>query len=1300
MSRMHKRRGQPGGSNSVSSPSAATSTPRSSSGGTTPTSAAAGGGIGGGVFNVGTTAGTNNDAGDVNLCSPQSSGLSPSGGGGSSSAAGGGGNKVARPRRFARKLSDLSSSRDASGGTNNNSSHSSISLGIQSRGNKDTTEEIASSTNSNNKPVFSPPRTPFGPMSSMSGQPSSPNKSMMSECGSGKNKDSSAVVVGNRIRGTATALGASSNNNSSGSLSLSPLQDVVPKKTDSLATAPRVDAILTEVSSCKSDVSSPGALANHHYHSHSRDDSHSHARRSLSEEGDDDDDDDESHDDSDDEDDDDESQSQEEEESDCESHDDTTQDDDEESHDDDEDEESNDEEEDESCTNSPKTTTTAETPPRRSRSSKANSPSKIFNSSNVAKATSQLSPPSNPSYNNSNSNMNMDMLRNALLAPPSLLNVSTASGASTACMHNLHSSGGQHLNNNDSTLSTSSVGGCGAPLSPPSNGSTPDRSRSRNRVPGGAAAKLILLRPQNSDEEKDDEADVQGKPSSSSFGSTNGGGGGNSNQNEALLRAFLGTGRQQQACTNKNDDDDDKEQDVSEINVSMNRAKTEFAIGSAANRRYYKSPDDDDDDDAEDTKSQQRINYNYHGGGCDRNDDSASMAPSIFNRNEVFHQTAAAAVSALLTPRHLASSQYGSGGSVMGGGCDAVSVLSLPPNLSDIQPNYSMGQASVTSAFQTPKEPGQEMLAYESLARRPVSPHLISETVESKLNKMSHMMQDPNKTLADLLTAINSPDEDHPHASSQSSCGSQDDDSRRGKEVGPRAPKKNNDEGGGRGGDDGDSYESDTAEEKTGHDNMDVGYLVRRKNACGALQVLTAPVKNRVKIAWTVGVLPALTSVLRDTGDGGLAVTFPDRRRRREFEAARNRAVACLMNLSMPKQNRIAVFHTPHLVHWLVVIILEGQGFPRKGCCAILALLSKSVDNRKLMVHVPELIEAATKVIKARPPRMESQSGQEEKADEFEVKEDDDASVASHDDASKNDVSKKASAVSDQQNRLNSVGSSFSNESDDTPRLGGAHSPVEISGYDETADELLRGSRQNIFAMLQHLVKEKDNAYQLVRHANLVAALSEITSFQSSPSHVLAVQMLACFSRHRLNTKIMVFKHRMVVPALVEATQSVSDETRLYACFALQNLAQDKSCRQELAVSPGLVTCLCDRSREATVNAERLAAISALKNLCDEPANLIPMTNTPDCIATLMHLAHGKEPGIDETMQYRACDALATLSHWLRKIATSGHCMENGKSTTPNASNTSNTRRELKIPKSTTNVFVPSLRVVTWNQWE
>lgn len=205
-----------------------------------------------------------------------------------------------------------------------------------------------------------------------------------------------------------------------------------------------------------------------------------------------------------------------------------------------------------------------------------------------------------------------------------------------------------------------------------------------------------------------------------------------------------------------------------------------------------------------------------------------------------------------------------------------------------------------------------------------------------------------------------------------------------------------------------------------------------------------------------------------------------------------------------------------------------------------------------------------------------------------------------------------------------------------------------------------------------------------MRNKELTSTLVQISQMHESPSHVLAVKLLAHLTRHRANSKNIVFKLRNVVPAFVKATYSNESESRKYACFGIQNLAQDKPCRQELAVTQGLVSALCIRARLADDGEERLAAIHALKNLTDEPANLIPMTNTPECFATLMQIAHASDESVTEMMQFLGCDALATLSHWFRSIATSGQRIEAVK-------------RQQQASKD---LFVPTLKIVTYEQWQ
>jgi hypothetical protein len=150
--------------------------------------------------------------------------------------------------------------------------------------------------------------------------------------------------------------------------------------------------------------------------------------------------------------------------------------------------------------------------------------------------------------------------------------------------------------------------------------------------------------------------------------------------------------------------------------------------------------------------------------------------------------------------------------------------------------------------------------------------------------------------------------------------------------------------------------------------------------------------------------------------------------------------------------------------------------------------------------------------------------------------------------------------------------------------------------YDVNSNKCLHGAHQNVFTLFSHLVKEKDNAvskslrifydqsqgplcltlfilqYVMLRHTYLMDTLVEISKLHNSPSHKYAVLLLAHLTRHHHgNSKHLVFKLRKVVSALVKAFFSINDKSRQSLCYALQNVSQDKPCRQELAVSPNVL---------------------------------------------------------------------------------------------------------------------------------
>lgn len=343
------------------------------------------------------------------------------------------------------------------------------------------------------------------------------------------------------------------------------------------------------------------------------------------------------------------------------------------------------------------------------------------------------------------------------------------------------------------------------------------------------------------------------------------------------------------------------------------------------------------------------------------------------------------------------------------------SVFQAPPRKDELS---SVASGSSGTGPRQPNSVPSEELRSNAKGKNPLEQPLLSKKAEQRVAQMKEHMRDPNSTLSDLISIIASPDNQEP-----------------------------------------------------GH-TFSRGDMVRRKNACGALQVMTSQNAHRVNICWTLGVLPALSSVLEDSGTRDLAVEFPDVPTRKEFIDARKRAVSALMNLSVPPENRLAVFHTPRLVANIVRVIKLDQYEARKGCCSILAQLAKSKENRLLMVQVPGLIDAITAAIEPKviivPP--------------MPVGTEDDESTRSPDRGFNLHHSGSGSSADPA-----SSGSYTSGEAPKEKKEDGKYA-VDVTSvptqdpakaarrYDEDSNEHLHGARVNIFALLSHLVKEKDNA--------------------------------------------------------------------------------------------------------------------------------------------------------------------------------------------------------------------------------
>jgi len=473
--------------------------------------------------------------------------------------------------------------------------------------------------------------------------------------------------------------------------------------------------------------------------------------------------------------------------------------------------------------------------------------------------------------------------------------------------------------------------------------------------------------------------------------------------------------------------DIDEYSHLTELDQVRRKARVEYDIGTDDNKRYklnWETFDSEDEEEEEDMQSE------------------ASL-PSILDRSEVFHENATAAILALLNPKGRGRPDTGSVVSGM-----PLSPASIGPASSAVSPSRSVaspsrsvasGRLSTISPRRAIKPPTSALspdnrdsqphevvvsaldapdVARTKLPNRP----LLTATAEQKLELMKKAMIDPSKTLADLLTAIATP--------------------RQGEE-------------------------------------MNQAYMVRRKNACGALKVLTAKEANRRTIGWTVGVFPALASVLHDGGEGNLEDTFPDERIRNEFFEARNRAVAALLNLCLLKENRIPIFHCPGLLHGLAKTIMQDKTEARQGCTAVLGFLAKTPENRLLLVKVPGILDALNSAIKPWSPDGLEDSPERKKRFIWDSTSGSYSMTSSPSRNCSTDKGTDADSATD---------GSHTNDDDDeddaselTPQMTTSPTSLSLASrrsflYDNDPNKFVNGTRQNVFATLLHAVKEKDNA--------------------------------------------------------------------------------------------------------------------------------------------------------------------------------------------------------------------------------
>lgn len=440
---------------------------------------------------------------------------------------------------------------------------------------------------------------------------------------------------------------------------------------------------------------------------------------------------------------------------------------------------------------------------------------------------------------------------------------------------------------------------------------------------------------------------------------------------------------------------------------------------------------------------------------------------------------------------------------------------------------------------------------------------------------------------------------------------------------------------------------------------IDRTFATRRKNACGALKVLVAEEENRLKIAWTSGVISAIASVLQD-----VQVVIQDEQNRLANIEARNRIVSVLLDLSLNKKNRLLIVSTPGLLESIAEAIAHDTGEGRQGCCTVLFYLSKTVEtksaiakNEGLMDAISKVIEVPTWIAPQQPEipdvcknvdtnTMDTRSTHDDMS--FTSSSERSRSSLDHDDCDDMEDSGGVERVKEKERRF-TFSLSYETVVDSSP-------PVEID-YDLDPNQCLHGARLMAFASLLCLVKSKDTVTFIARQDVVIETLLKVSLQFSSPSHVRALAILAHLTRHPQNCHLLVFENSSFIPLLQEVISHSPDaEGRRYALCALQNLSVDTSCRAAVAHTPNMIKCLLNRLKRSS-KGETVAAIATLQNLADEPANLILFTTVKNCVASILELARRCDDyGAKETelASFLAKNTLATLSHFFRRIATSG----------------------------------------------
>ena len=424
---------------------------------------------------------------------------------------------------------------------------------------------------------------------------------------------------------------------------------------------------------------------------------------------------------------------------------------------------------------------------------------------------------------------------------------------------------------------------------------------------------------------------------------------------------------------------------------------------------------------------------------------------------------------------------------------------------------------------------------------------------------------------------------------------------------------------------------------------------VRRSHSCGAIKILMTNKKNQKNLVRTIGFLEAICFAAK--------YQVPYLGERDQAIEARLRAVSCLKMAAEQKVNRRFLIGYSGFLNTLSQVMEEEAGMCRLVACETVVLLAKTPFCKTALSESNRLLETLSQVLSSRVR----------------------TPICSYIDGDPHSGAILTGAST------NSMNNSNKQDSDDSPELSKNPSSFEegveirlesIASHEFLGKQERCGIRQTsqaaACAILYHLSKECATVHRLVLNSKLLSSLADIASDHSTAIHSKALEVFSNIAKFPYNNTFLA-KHENVLMTLLDATSFPESSDRILALRTLQNISTDKASKKYLAKEE-ILTCLASRCM-TEFGEEKEIAVTILQNIVTEPATVVPVTNTKNLIATLIHLAH--ERSSSTKVRILASEALATISLWIQTVGGSG-----------------------AVPKDVPNLPLPTGSGSGWMMWE